>query len=112
MNYVTYPHAGSDDADLRLTWVGPTMRAVGNGLAVLGGGILFAVLFKSSWLRDGIIQKSPRPERSCRNRNGNTLHHLFRHCIINGDKPISTDIVTEELTIIASPGDVAGARAL
>ena len=43
MNYVTYPHAGSDDADLRLTWVGPTMRAVGNGLAVLGGGILFAL---------------------------------------------------------------------
>lgn len=42
MNYVTYPHAYSDDADLPLTWGGPTLRAIGNGLAVLGGGILFA----------------------------------------------------------------------
>lgn len=43
MNYVSYPHACSEDADLRLGWIGPVMRAVGNGLAVLGGGILFAL---------------------------------------------------------------------
>lgn len=43
MNYVTYPHPCSNDADLRLAWAGPAVRAVGNGLAVLGGGVLFAV---------------------------------------------------------------------
>lgn len=42
MNYVIYPHACNDDADLRFTWAGPGVRAIGNGLAVLGGGILFA----------------------------------------------------------------------
>ncbi|MGI4795110.1 MAG: hypothetical protein ACRYF2_19890 [Janthinobacterium lividum] len=41
MNYVTYPHACSDDADLPLAW-GPILRAIGKCLAVLGGGILFA----------------------------------------------------------------------
>lgn len=50
--------------------------------------------------------------RSCRKRKGNALYHLSRHYIINGGKLISTNIAIEKLTIIASPGDAAGARTL
>ena len=42
MSYVTYPHFYRDDADLHLTWAGPTARAIGRGLTRLAGGVLFA----------------------------------------------------------------------
>lgn len=42
MSYVTYPHFYRTDDELRTAWLTPAVRAVGDGLTYLGGGIAFA----------------------------------------------------------------------